>query len=246
MKSELLHLIQKDFTPYPEALELKELGFDEPCFGWWFADAKMLIIEKSKKSTSENIVQAPTFSQSFRWFRDKHKLSGIPTHHSFEIWDLKTEECIVEVYPISSFEEAELTCLRKLIEIVKTMKDKFDRAIEDLKKEAMAKAYKPKGVDLNMKQEYIIINKTAIQKRIEELEKHLQDEPNPFLNTSYQTELDTLKQILSQSTPAPELEQIWNAAKEIELVGNPPFDNMVPKYKTLEDYISKKKVVPLP
>lgn len=30
------------------------------------------------------------------------------------------------------------------------MKDKFDRAIEDLKKEAMAKAYKPKGVDLNI------------------------------------------------------------------------------------------------
>jgi len=23
----------KDFIPYPEALALKELGFDEPCFG---------------------------------------------------------------------------------------------------------------------------------------------------------------------------------------------------------------------
>ena len=57
-------------------------------------------------------------------------------------------------------------------------------------------------------EEYIIINKTAIQKRIEDLKKNLQDEPNPFLNISYQTELDTLEKILSQSTPLiPEVEK---------------------------------------
>ena len=66
--------MSKEFIPYEQALELKELGFDEPCFGWWFADEEMFIIEKLIKSTSENIVQSPTFSQAFRWFREKHSL----------------------------------------------------------------------------------------------------------------------------------------------------------------------------
>jgi hypothetical protein len=26
--------MEKDFIPYEESLALKELGFDEPCFGW--------------------------------------------------------------------------------------------------------------------------------------------------------------------------------------------------------------------
>jgi len=51
--------MKNEFVPQEQALALKELGFDEPCFGWWFADEKMLIVEKSNKSTSENIIQAP-------------------------------------------------------------------------------------------------------------------------------------------------------------------------------------------
>jgi hypothetical protein len=44
--------MEKEFISYEQALILKELGFNEPCFGWWFVDEKMLFIEKSKKSTS--------------------------------------------------------------------------------------------------------------------------------------------------------------------------------------------------
>jgi hypothetical protein len=67
-----------------------------------------------------------------------------------------------------------------------------------------------------MNNEYIIINKTAIQKRIEELENDLKDEPNPFLNTSYQSELDVLKKILSQSISLiPEIEKAIEFGKDI-------------------------------
>jgi len=31
----------KDFAPYPESLELKELGFDEPCFTFYPKDDKI-------------------------------------------------------------------------------------------------------------------------------------------------------------------------------------------------------------
>ena len=63
--------MKNEFVPQEQALALKELGFDEPCFGWWFADEKMLIVEKSNKSTSENIIQAPLYQQAFRWFSEK-------------------------------------------------------------------------------------------------------------------------------------------------------------------------------
>lgn len=57
-----------------------------------------------------------------------------------------------------------------------------------------------------MNNEYIIVNKTAIQKRIEELEKI--DEKEIWEHM----EFDTLKQILSQSTPLiPEIEKAYDA-----------------------------------
>ena len=136
--------LEKEFAPYAESLELKALGFDEPCFGWWFVDEEMLIIEKSKKSTSENIIQAPTFSQAFRFFREKYGLrnsitdfiddeTGIEWDYEIAIIgtdldergnykplvDYSTDD---EIRKFKTYEEAELACLRKLIEIVKSNK----------------------------------------------------------------------------------------------------------------------------
>ncbi len=104
------------FVPYKIALALKKLGFDEPCFATWSGET----LDMSLQIPSDDyFTKAPTFSQAFRFFREKYGLSGIPKHNSFEIWDSKTEECLIEIYPINSYEEAELACLRKLIEIVK-------------------------------------------------------------------------------------------------------------------------------
>ena len=117
--------LEKEFVPYQESLELKELGFDKPCFGWWFMDEEMLIIEKSKKSTSENIIQAPTFSQAFRFFREKHNLKSWVQEHTADtfIYEIRphklTDYREDEVYVYEEYEQAELECLRKLIEIVK-------------------------------------------------------------------------------------------------------------------------------
>ena len=60
-----------------------------------------------------------------------------------------------------------------------------------------------------MNNEYIIVNKTAIQKRIEKLEKI--DEKEIWEHM----EFDTLKQILSQSTPLlPEIEKAFDAGSK--------------------------------
>lgn len=60
-----------------------------------------------------------------------------------------------------------------------------------------------------MKDKYIIINKLTLEKRIEELEtKKLQNPYSAYHTQPLQVEINTLKQILSQSTPLiPEIEK---------------------------------------
>ena len=112
--------MDKDLVPHTEALALRELEFDAPCFAWYVSkDYGIEIGMVIKSDLIKESILAPTFSQAFRFFREKYKLSGIPTHQSYDIWNLETGECFIEQYPIESYEEAELSCLIKLIEIVK-------------------------------------------------------------------------------------------------------------------------------
>jgi len=145
-------MTQKEFTPYTEALALKELGFDEPCFGYYqkssvIGDNTILPIIFRDKASNFNdyeysklgvpFYSAPTYSQAFRWFREKHNLMfqifylrngnyAVLIHRTTsEYMDLvdqikPSSGCVDEVVDCYSYEEAELACLIKLIEIVKT------------------------------------------------------------------------------------------------------------------------------
>ena len=129
-------MLEKDFVPYEEALALKELGFDEPCFMLYNCNAHWT--EYGCTNTNIDLLNgkeslvctAPTYSQAFRWFRDKR---GLVSWISFRI-DLKKKYLwyITDVKNIAardgdyvfdilieSYEEAELACLKKLIEISK-------------------------------------------------------------------------------------------------------------------------------
>jgi hypothetical protein len=105
----------QEFIPYTEALALKELGFDEPCLAFRY-------IEKNKPE------EAPTYSQAFRWFREKHKLEGEVHCIRFNSDRLKGYQYVIisenyqkfeQLGNYYTYEEAELECLIKLIEIVK-------------------------------------------------------------------------------------------------------------------------------
>ena len=118
--------MNKEFITYEQALALKELGFNEPCFGWWFADEKMLITQAIKKTNSKGIILALTYSQAFRWFRDKFDFCPCITPSSEKI-TIKYEYGIFENGELSlkkikgnfnTYEEAEFACLKELIEIV--------------------------------------------------------------------------------------------------------------------------------
>jgi len=65
--------MEKEFVTYEIALELKQLGFDEPCFGW-FTDSYLRIggVIENKHVQGEGEILAPLFQQVFRWFEEKY------------------------------------------------------------------------------------------------------------------------------------------------------------------------------
>ncbi len=110
--------MEKEFVPYQQALELKELGFDKPCFGLWNLnngkyEVDIIGVCQYSKEFKYREVLAPLYQQAFRWFREKYNLReqyGVFPHHT-----------IMMNYLIEGGreEEAELACLIKLISIVK-------------------------------------------------------------------------------------------------------------------------------
>ncbi len=127
----------KDFIPYEEALELKQLGFNEsiPTF-YSYPENKLSYtmdghnqVSVRRNSQFGQAVSAPTFSQAFRFFREKHLLVVSQDRDGgWWIFKIKTVEdednegCkkVKDGHIIKDeYEEAELECLKKLIQIVK-------------------------------------------------------------------------------------------------------------------------------
>jgi hypothetical protein len=128
--------MENEFVPYKQSLELKELGFDEPCLGFYWNTGKFYItaeyhnyvgLHRQNQLGDYNYdsTSSPTFSQSFRWFRDKSKLQAeILWRGDMGCFCYKTGEFKYGSHEFSeddynTYEEAELECLKKLIEIVK-------------------------------------------------------------------------------------------------------------------------------
>ena len=130
--------MEKEFVPYALALRLKALGFDEPCFGYYHIDLeedKVLLFDDYEYFMEgiEFSCNAPTFSQVFRWFRENHRMFHevfIDTEPTVEEPD-KLEFSFLILHMVgtehmhtdkkqryTTYEEAELACLNKLIEIV--------------------------------------------------------------------------------------------------------------------------------
>jgi hypothetical protein len=125
--------MEKEFIPYEQALALKELGFDSKEFISHVSVDTDNIFFESNGFCPNSSIWAPTFSQAFRWFREKYELCVWVTSktvegktiyivHARTIPDTIKNNLIVDVFPYATFktyEEAELECLKKLIEIVK-------------------------------------------------------------------------------------------------------------------------------
>ena len=136
--------MEKEFIPFELSLKMKQLGFNEPCFGYYYTlnGKDWKFAEKSEYYRLDDEINiggkfsllAPTYSQAFRWFRENHNLvyqinylyNGNyqvvihkNTHEYMELIQDLEHACVDEIPDNYSYEEAELACLIKLIEIVK-------------------------------------------------------------------------------------------------------------------------------
>ena len=124
--------MNKEFVPNEQALALKELGFDtDDYFGFWnlFEYSGEWKLDSRIHRDSLDYIEAPTFSQAFRWFREKYGLYGIPEERTLNNFSYQVKSnkegaitfIVYGGYPLNfnTYEEAELACLIKLIEIVK-------------------------------------------------------------------------------------------------------------------------------
>jgi hypothetical protein len=118
--------MNKEFVTYEIALELKELGFNEPCFGVYATKDGYV-----RKSAYDENGDAPLYQQAFRWFEEKY---------SYFV-DVKTDTTPNEIlgfdYYIKSWkfgpkyfnffkekEEGNIKVIKIMIEMVKKEKQK--------------------------------------------------------------------------------------------------------------------------
>jgi hypothetical protein len=129
--------MNKEIIPFEEALELKKLGYRGKTNTYYFKSDEVKAIrfatevgdtiDWNEPSLDEgqmlydNYVAAPLYQQAFRWFREKHNLIGwIEKYPLQNIYVLELPKCTFDESPFhKTYEDAELACLKKLIEIVK-------------------------------------------------------------------------------------------------------------------------------
>ena len=132
--------MEKEFVPYEEALALKELGFDGGYLGLYVKNQVELLVGNNFGEIGFYDIKAPLYQQAFRWFREEHGICGYVrrgnnTFHEhlkdkgFTVHDYEWRVYNTDGEHLSgrgmrdTYEEAELACLRKLIEIVNQNKD---------------------------------------------------------------------------------------------------------------------------
>ena len=132
--------MNKKYLPYDLSLELKKLKFREETSAYYFTwdDERLLRFaqdigdevdwnEPPLDGSEIDYVSAPLFQEVFRWFREKHNMYPIleTTRYIDKPFKWINFICNVDGYydeeyrNYDTYEEAEIACLKRLIEIVK-------------------------------------------------------------------------------------------------------------------------------
>lgn len=135
--------MEKYFTNYNQSLALKELGFNEPCFGYYLETGEWIPASYSRKGTVYpsnsdlllDLVSAPLKSQVFEWFRKNYllgheincpfvsysgKIAEIKNEGRYELYITDEEQLALpeDIFYSTDYFEAESKAIDKLIEII--------------------------------------------------------------------------------------------------------------------------------
>lgn len=142
--------MEKEFVPFQTAKKLRAIGFDESCCAFYEEERVVtkpeMVDDKDQYRVSgwrtcknsevpTHYFAAPTFSQAFRWFREKYGLYSWVTmelgNKSTFCWVLSGEHTSTQYAAyFHTYEEAELACLENLIEVVESKSEQDDQGTE--------------------------------------------------------------------------------------------------------------------
>lgn len=112
----------KEFIPYDLAVAMKRIGFNEECLATFAGEEFDMAMQIP---SDDYFTAAPLFQQAFRWFRERKYLGEVLPIDSWGSWSYRvTLEDWMSPFFIAatgdeytSYEEAQIKCLKKLIEI---------------------------------------------------------------------------------------------------------------------------------
>ena len=123
--------MNEEYLNYEESKELEKLGFDAFTTDVWLSPSNHKVqhgMMNYPKAIFRDVVSAPLYQQAFRWFREKYnRLHTVNIDLSNNLKDkvfvYTIEDHLRSIIDRSeeytTYEEAELACLIKLIEFVK-------------------------------------------------------------------------------------------------------------------------------
>ena len=129
--------MEKEFVNYNQALKLKELGFDEPCFGFYqleYGEIRPTMVDDDEQyrltgyrtcknsEIPKHYTSAPTFSQAFGWFREKGYDVKVQKESPGLYFGFYWNGAAWIMVGNGTYEASELACLDKLIEIAENEK----------------------------------------------------------------------------------------------------------------------------
>lgn len=120
--------MKNNFVPYNIALEMKSIGLDEPCLGYYNSINKYFFQESSYGNFEgyyKYRVAAPLYQQAFSFFREKYGYDVSIGKQTKSIYQFVISSRDFEDYyyfidfPFTTYEEAEIACINKLIKITR-------------------------------------------------------------------------------------------------------------------------------
>ena len=114
--------MEKEFIPYKESEELKELGFNEKCAAHYLDEDDLehkWEIYRNLSIDTNKCIQAPTYRQAFRFFRDKYNFRySIGDTNIAVVHYLGTTQLLQDN---DSYEAAELAAIKWFIDAAKQL-----------------------------------------------------------------------------------------------------------------------------
>lgn len=125
--------LENEFVPYKQSMELKELGFNEFCFGyynnagWFISDYGTDNSNLNKPGMHGKYCSAPLYQQVFRWFRKKENIhynisTNLTYGYDYTLY-FKNKKNINSIF-YKTYSKTELACLDNLIKFCKNKKEK--------------------------------------------------------------------------------------------------------------------------